>query len=180
MSKAYVYVICANDRTVKIGIARDVGKRLKALQTANSERLLLHSFTECSEQEAISTEREAHYILKEKRMVGEWFCITPEEAQITINKALDSVRNNKTEFDAHKRERVLRKEAYSIKYFVSNSMRAMIHMCAAGYPVIWRFGTPNPVPLHDRQLLRKVMQGSPKPHLVIIASLQEIAQMLAA
>lgn len=58
---------------IKIGVANNTGKRLKALQTANPERLIVLGTLQGDEAE----EAELHKVLAAHRMVGEWFSNGP-------------------------------------------------------------------------------------------------------
>ena len=70
----YVYIIGAKDGPFKIGVAKDVKKRLKNLQTGSYSRLYIHAVKKCnSREEARSVELSAHISLSTMKMTGEWF-----------------------------------------------------------------------------------------------------------
>jgi len=74
-----IYAI-GTDTKQKIGFSNDPSKRLKQLQTANSEELFLHAHIEVSEDRVRLLERFLHKDLSYKRLKGEWFNMTKEEA----------------------------------------------------------------------------------------------------
>lgn len=76
----YVYVIGeANGDRVKIGHSINPGQRLKGLQTSHPEKLYLWGFCE---QRSPFTEKEIHEKLKEYRLEGEWFKVTPAVREV--------------------------------------------------------------------------------------------------
>jgi Meiotically Up-regulated Gene 113 (MUG113) protein len=76
-SRYWLYIIQSGDYgPVKVGITKDPDKRLKALQTANSEELRLigiNLLPSKSLKDALEIEKNVHDILREHRMAGEWF-----------------------------------------------------------------------------------------------------------
>jgi len=59
---------------VKIGVAKNIKKRLDCLQTANYEKLILIAQIECSNRlEAYNIESYLHEGLSKRRIRGEWF-----------------------------------------------------------------------------------------------------------
>lgn len=80
---AYVYVIAPADanRPIKIGVARDVNRRLAALQTAWHEPLSIKHTTYFDHRtDALTAEKAVHAALEDHRMRGEWFEIEDHEA----------------------------------------------------------------------------------------------------
>jgi hypothetical protein len=70
-----VYMIRAGENgPVKIGVTDDVGKRLRNMQTGNSERLSVLRVFEGSADE----ERRLHARFLSLRLRGEWFHFSPE------------------------------------------------------------------------------------------------------
>lgn len=64
--------------TVKIGVAKDVQKRILQLQTgAGVELELIYQSMVCSN--AFSIERDVHAHFEDKRTFGEWFKVSPSE-----------------------------------------------------------------------------------------------------
>lgn len=75
-----VYMMKASHDLYKVGIAEDVHKRLKGLQTSNGSKVHLITHARCGE--ASGLERNIHLMLAEYRQPGgrEWFKLTPEQA----------------------------------------------------------------------------------------------------
>lgn len=91
MSDVAIYVIGPNVGPQKIGIARDPSARLAAMQTGCPFTLRIQSVTYvASEDSARRVERVAHRLLKKHRQRGEWFNVTPGEAERAIADALAS------------------------------------------------------------------------------------------
>jgi hypothetical protein len=91
--ESHVYVIAAGNSAVKVGIAKDTKKRLKALQTGHHELLRICDSVVCSgEYLAMDVEREAHRLLSAKRLEGEWFDVRPEDALSAIQQAFQVVK----------------------------------------------------------------------------------------
>lgn len=73
--KCFVYLI-HDSRYVKIGMAKDVTKRLAGLQTGNAEKLSILCVIPCkSESSAGSLESYMHSIYRQYALEGEWFNI---------------------------------------------------------------------------------------------------------
>lgn len=71
----FVYFILNKDsNAIKIGRARDLGKRIKALQTSSPAQLqLINSIQVNSGKEAEALEKSLHQQFREIRLAGEWF-----------------------------------------------------------------------------------------------------------
>ncbi len=72
----YIYFIqCGHKRNpIKIGVAINVSRRLKELQTGNPYKLKILDIYECkSRSHAYDLEARLHKTFKKKRMEGEWF-----------------------------------------------------------------------------------------------------------
>lgn len=73
----YVYFIQSGNGKkppVKIGVAQNIDKRLRSLQTANPEKLTLIASIECANRlEAFNIESYLHEKLVNRRIRGEWF-----------------------------------------------------------------------------------------------------------
>lgn len=77
----YLYVIGNDTNRQKIGISKDVDKRLKNLQTGNPDKLTIHYKIECPTiKHTLKLEKKIHSELSYKRLSGEWFNMTVEEA----------------------------------------------------------------------------------------------------
>jgi hypothetical protein len=80
-----VYVVGSKDRPVKIGRAKNVNCRLVGLQTGSPDELfVLGSHGKMTRDEAIAIERSVHELLKDRRLRGEWFDVTADEAMALI------------------------------------------------------------------------------------------------
>ena len=77
---AYLYVIGTKTNRQKIGFSADVEKRLSSIQTGNPEQLYIHHKIECATEKTRPLEKKIHAELSYKRIKGEWFDMTPEEA----------------------------------------------------------------------------------------------------
>jgi hypothetical protein len=77
---------------VKIGLARDTWKRLRALQTSHYRKLSIeHQIGFASVEEAHAIERRTHMLLNTKRAESEWFKVSPDEARAA--KGTGGMRN---------------------------------------------------------------------------------------
>jgi len=69
----YVYVLEA-DESYKIGVSADIGKRIKQLQTGNSNKIQLYGYITIADRtEALRVEKLLHRKLESDRLSGEWF-----------------------------------------------------------------------------------------------------------
>lgn len=84
----FIYVIGPKDPPVKIGISNNCEQRLGNLQTGHSERLFIYHQEPVDVALAKTFESIIHKNLNPKRLVGEWFNITVEEAIHEIQFAL--------------------------------------------------------------------------------------------
>lgn len=74
---SFVYAIADGHGNVKIGVAEDIHKRIRQLQTGNPNRLYLIAFLRlCSRHQADRIERYAHSDNAEDRVNGEWFSMS--------------------------------------------------------------------------------------------------------
>ena len=86
-----VYAISDGYEHHKIGVASNVEKRMKTLQTGCPRRLVLSSYVECLDQhEAYRIESAAKKALSDKQAVGEWFQINSYDALQALHEAVDS------------------------------------------------------------------------------------------
>lgn len=93
----YLYVIQVETGQIKIGIARDIAKRLSELQTGNHQRLSIAYLFQCASGEAaVRLEELLHTRYQSQHIRGEWFDIRPQQIQSDIEFAsqfLDVVGN---------------------------------------------------------------------------------------
>jgi len=90
MDQQFIYVICedAATSTVKIGFSANPDRRLKQLQTAQSNPLILFHKEEVPAASVRALERVIHKELSYRKARGEWFSISPEDAVATIKHAM--------------------------------------------------------------------------------------------
>jgi hypothetical protein len=84
-----VYVIGQEAGPSKVGIASSVERHLRDLQTGNHLRLKVMAVSqELTLSEARRAERQAHVLLREKRLFGEWFNVDELAAVSMMHPAL--------------------------------------------------------------------------------------------
>lgn len=98
----FVYFIqCGHDKKppVKVGVASNIDKRLKSLQTGNPYELKLLCSIECKNtKEAYNLECFIHSELKSRRIRGEWFSTCMRR----VNKIVSKLHTHKEiNFDAY-------------------------------------------------------------------------------
>ncbi len=87
--QTYVYLITAGDDVVKIGVAKNVLRRLKGLQTGHYEKLsIAYNIGFPRRDVAYAVECRAHRLLKEYLMEGEWFAVSLDKARVAIEQAI--------------------------------------------------------------------------------------------
>lgn len=71
----YVYFVRAGNRgAIKIGVAKDVKKRIDELQIGNAFRLNVIACIPCDcRDQAVGLEQKIHRFFKKQRIRGEWF-----------------------------------------------------------------------------------------------------------
>lgn len=87
--RQFVYVIGCAGHPVKVGIAVDVERRLKALQTGFPHRLRVYYHVEVGDRMARQVERECHVRLDAYRLNGEWFDIDPRDAFLVVQGVIN-------------------------------------------------------------------------------------------
>lgn len=95
-AQAYVYVIGADDGPQKIGVANDPKGRLSIFQVGNPTTLVISAAEPVTREQAFAVEHYAHQLLKERRVRGEWFDVSPIEAIDAVRLAIDAVVNGNT------------------------------------------------------------------------------------
>ena len=82
---SFLYIIAASpEGPVKLGFSADPQKRLKQLQTGSAQVLALHHTEEVDDARVKIAERALHRLLGHKRLKGEWFTVTVEEAVFEV------------------------------------------------------------------------------------------------
>jgi hypothetical protein len=112
-SLGYIYVIGFEEPgVVKIGSAQSPLIRLSELQCGNPFELKLHYAVSIYEGSPILIEFATHRLAAERKIRGEWFDMTAEEA---LEVVIKSARNAKAKFgafiDAHNRQLELHAES---------------------------------------------------------------------
>lgn len=92
----FLYVIGSDAGPQKIGIASNVKSRLGGLQTSNHLRLAIASKEPIEPENARLAEARAHSLLANRRLAGEWFSVSPEDAAAAVRQAIADVRNGWT------------------------------------------------------------------------------------
>lgn len=78
---SFLYVIAGPDRhPVKLGFSAQPEKRVGQLQTGSSVILSLHHTEEVADSQVKIAEKALHRLLGFRRLSGEWFDLTVEEA----------------------------------------------------------------------------------------------------
>lgn len=91
--KTYIYVIGAVNEAMKIGIAKNVSKRLESLQTGNHRELsILYTYPIASPQLAERVEKDIHKYLHFIHIRGEWFKYKPGKANKIIEKIISTLK----------------------------------------------------------------------------------------
>ena len=96
----HIYVIASEAGPVKIGIATDVPTRLSALKTGSPWPLSLAAAVEVEGSSAERLERSSHEALADRRMTGEWFNCSAEEAIKAVRNAADSLGLHLRDYNA--------------------------------------------------------------------------------
>ncbi len=87
--ETFLYVIAASpEGPCKLGRSNDPERRLRQLQTGHSEYLRLYYREAVDASEVSAMERAVHKVIAFKRMKGEWFRITVEDAIAEIKHAI--------------------------------------------------------------------------------------------
>lgn len=90
--QTFVYVIAAGSDAVKIGIAKDVQRRMKELQTGHYHRLSVFRQIAClSRCEAFAIENRAHKLLAANALEGEWFSVSPDVAAAAVERVISEM-----------------------------------------------------------------------------------------
>lgn len=112
-----VYIICqeGGQSPVKIGISVKVDSRFSTLQAANPNRLQVYkTFPYRTVTLAQKVERRVHSLLKERRIRGEWFDVSPEEAE----KAILDIGSKTDMRHTPKEHRILGDQEYRLLEFI--------------------------------------------------------------
>lgn len=88
MDKSYIYVIGNDQSPYKIGFTKDIDKRLQTLQTGNHQKLFVHYKEQINEEEIKFIEKQIHKELMRKKVSGEWFDVSLDDAILEVKYAV--------------------------------------------------------------------------------------------
>lgn len=83
-----IYVIGPAEGPFKIGYSANPNARLSSLQTGRTDKLILHYSEETETDKAKVIEKLIHQTIAHKRIRGEWFDVTLDEAIGEVRHAL--------------------------------------------------------------------------------------------
>lgn len=92
LPKASVYVIGPAQGEQKVGFSSNPTRRLVALQAGNACTLVLHRAVRMAQAEAQAVEAWAHFVLRWRLVMREWFEVTLAEAAWAIGTAVAIVK----------------------------------------------------------------------------------------
>jgi len=84
----FIYVIGPESGSQKIGFSQDVEKRLSSIQTGNPQKLKIHHKQEVRKEHVRLLEKKIHHANARKKVSGEWFDLTPEDAILEVTFAM--------------------------------------------------------------------------------------------
>lgn len=89
MAQSFIYVIGPDkpEGPVKIGYTADPPSRLVNLQVGHSEKLVIHHLKEIDDERVWVMEKIIHKGIRYKKIRGEWFDISVEDAKFEVNDA---------------------------------------------------------------------------------------------
>jgi hypothetical protein len=80
-NNTYIYIIKNKNNQIKIGYSKNPFKRLKQLQTANSEKLELLAFFYANKV----IEKRLHKMFYFDKKMGEWFNLSPAKLEYLLD-----------------------------------------------------------------------------------------------
>lgn len=89
MTAKYVYVMLSENGPIKVGIAADPKARLASIQSASPWKITLVHASE--HKDAGIIERAVHLALRDRRLTGEWFSATADEAIEAIKRVTGEI-----------------------------------------------------------------------------------------
>lgn len=93
---SFVYLIAAGRNIIKVGMAKDVGKRARALQIGGPFEMQIIHKIEIAAEHAQGLEKLIHQRLKRYRMRGEWFRIERPMAISMAERAASQFAKDRT------------------------------------------------------------------------------------
>ena len=95
-SQIYVYVMSAKKSGAapnKIGYTRNIGKRVRSMQTYHCTKVKVHYKMQCSNiSRCKRLEAAIHHHLSDKRIRGEWFNLSATECESKIREIAETYR----------------------------------------------------------------------------------------
>lgn len=88
MAEHVIYVIGEDTGPQKIGFSRSLTGRLRTLSFEHGKGIKAHFTATVSGADVYAIERLIHYHLRDKRIEGEWFDVTKEDAAHAITAGL--------------------------------------------------------------------------------------------
>lgn len=89
MADRFIYVIGSKTGPNKIGISNDVAKRLIYIRSASGQPHCIMHQRAVPADLAKKIERRAHWLGLDKRLNGEWFGLTSDEAAAIVDRAVE-------------------------------------------------------------------------------------------
>lgn len=86
----FLYVICESENasSVKIGVSANPDRRVKQLQTGHEAKLSVFHRETVDSKKAKPLETLVHRALAHKKIRGEWFALSPQDAALEIKHAI--------------------------------------------------------------------------------------------
>lgn len=84
----FIYVMSAGPSRVKVGVAVDVRRRRKQLQTGCPDKIEVAFKALCPPSAALGIEARCHRSLERYRIAGEWFAVEPDYAIEAVTRAM--------------------------------------------------------------------------------------------
>ena len=84
----FLYVIGPQCGAQKIGFSENPTQRLRTLQTASAEPLLVHTAVLVPKHRVRLLEKQLHRELGYRRLTGEWFDLSPDDAVAQVHHAV--------------------------------------------------------------------------------------------
>jgi predicted GIY-YIG superfamily endonuclease len=85
-----VYIVASQSGATKVGITKSIKRRLRDLQSEGYGSVALYSIIE-GRPDALNIEQVTQDLLAEKNIKGEWYDVTPTEAEEAVDRAIELV-----------------------------------------------------------------------------------------
>jgi Arc/MetJ-type ribon-helix-helix transcriptional regulator len=87
--QAYIYGVSGSDGPIKVGFSTNLHLRLQTLRFAFSRELEVMFYVPVDVEQVREIEKLAHFILRDRRVKGEWFDINADEALAAVQSAIE-------------------------------------------------------------------------------------------